>query len=78
MTVTVVLLGHLSRYAQNGTPGQWQGDIDEGTRLKDLARQVGIPDGASEMATINGTLKSFDTLVPSDAQVLFFSPMSGG
>ena len=78
MTVTVVLLGNLSRYCQPGTLGQWKGEIAEGSRLRDLARHVGIPDGASEMATINGTLKGFDTLLPSGARVLFFSPMSGG
>ncbi len=78
MTVTVTLLGNLSHYSQAGTRGQWQGDVPEGCRLRDLARHVGIPAGASEMATINGALKNFDALVPDGARIVFFSPMSGG
>jgi hypothetical protein len=79
MIVTVALLGNLNIYSRPGTPGQWEGEIPEGSLLRDLARRVGIPEGAFGMATVNGALRGFDTPVPEPgARILFFSPMSGG
>lgn len=78
MNVTVVLNGSLSRYAGAGTPGEWRGTVPEGTRLLDLIRLLGIPEGVVAMATINGDLKRLDTVVTAGARVLLLTPMSGG
>ena len=79
MVVTVALLGNLSTYSRPGTPGQWQGEIPDGSVLRDLARRIGIPEGLSGVVTVNGILRGLDTPVPeSSGRIVFFSPMSGG
>ncbi len=78
MTVTVVLVGTLRRYSLPESPGEWSGQIPEGSRLRELARAIGIPEGLARSAAIDGTLANLDTPIPTGARVMFFSPVSGG
>ncbi len=78
MKVTVVLNGALSRYARPQTPGQWHGEVPRGARILDLLGLLGIPGGTAVMATVDGSLRKPETVLPPDARVLLFTPMSGG
>ncbi len=78
MKIRVVFHGSLCRYAASGTPGEWSGEIPEGSNLRDLIRAIGMRDGEAAAATINGTLKSLDSPIPPDARVLLLPWMAGG
>ena len=78
MTVTVVLVSSLRKYSRPETPGEWKGQISEGSRLADLAREIGIPDALAKSATIDGTLAGPDAPLSSGVQVMFFPQVSGG
>jgi molybdopterin converting factor small subunit len=78
MKVTVLLHGELRRHSAADTPGEWSGEIAEGTTVRGLIQAIGVRDGAVSGATINGALKSLDTVIPAGARVFLFSWMSGG
>ncbi len=78
MKVNVVFHGALRRYAAAGTPGEWTGEIADGSNLRDLIRVIGLRDGEVAAATINGSLKGLDAPIPPGARVLLLPWMSGG
>jgi molybdopterin converting factor small subunit len=78
MRVTVILHGSLTRHADPGTPGQWAGEVPPSTRIGELVRLLGIPEGTAIMAAVDGSLKKPDTVLAPNARILLFTPMSGG
>ena len=78
MKIRVVLHGNLARYGAPGTPGEWSGEVPAGSSLRDLIRLLGMKDGEAAAATIDGTLKGLEAIIPAGARVLLLPWMAGG
>jgi len=78
MKVTVTLVGTLRKYSLPETPGEWKGQIAEGSCVADLAQRIGIPDSVVKLSTIDDSMAKLDTPLKDGARVLFFPPISGG
>lgn len=78
MHVTVKLYGTLRRLSSKGTPGIWQGEIAERTRVSDLINILGTKEAEVAAAMINGEPCQLDTEIPSDAVVILVTPFGGG
>jgi hypothetical protein len=78
MMVTVKLYGTLRRLSNPGTPGFWQGEIPDDSRLIDLIGILGS--GANEVAgaSIDGELISMETTITPGAVIILVTPIGGG
>jgi molybdopterin converting factor small subunit len=76
--VKVKLFGTLRRLSQPGTPGLWQGDLPEGTTVKNLFDLLGAGKYEVYTAAINGNPCTFDDDIPDGAEVILVTPVGGG
>lgn len=78
MEIQVKLYGSLNRFSQPDTPGLWQGEIPQGSRLQDLIAQIGIPEKEIWIAAINGAANAFDAEIPDGAKVIIVTARGSG
>jgi sulfur carrier protein ThiS len=78
MFITVKLFGTLRRLSQKETPGVWQGEVPEGSRIKELVEQLGTKEAEVAAAAINGVVCPLDTEIPNGAIVTLVTPVGGG
>lgn len=76
--VKVKLYGTLARLAQADTPGLWCGEVPDGTTVEALIRLLGTQPAEAYVATIDGELQPFDTIIPDGAEVVLVTPFGGG
>ena len=79
MFVRVKLYGTLRRLSQPGTPGLWQGEIASGTRIIDLITLIGSSEREVSAASIDGTVRPFETEIPDGVtDIVLVTPIGGG
>ena len=78
MQVTVKLFGTLRRLSLKESPGVWQGDIPEHTRIVDLIGLLGTKEAEVAAAMLNGEACTFDTEITNGAVVILVTPFGGG
>ena len=78
MQVKVKLFGTLRRLSKPGTPGIWQGELPDGTKVKDLFELLGAGKYEVYTAAINGNPCTFDDVIPDGAEVILVTPVGGG
>lgn len=76
--VTVKLYGTLRRLSQPETPGLWQGNIPDGTRISDLITLLGTKEAEVAAASLNGSVVPFDFIIPGEATIMLVTPVGGG
>ncbi len=78
MAVRVRLYGALRRLSSPETRGLWQGEVPPGTTIEALIHLLGTKPGEVYVASINGALQPFDTVIPDNAEVILAPPIGGG
>ncbi len=78
MHVTVKLFGTLRRLSLKETPGLWQGEIPEHTRVLDLINLLGTKEAEIAAAMINGEPCQLDSEITDGAAVILVTPFGGG
>lgn len=78
MTVDVHLFATLAQFLPRGNDGSTTVEVPDQATVDDVARALGIPDGLSRIALINGREAApEDALSPGDVLTLF-PPLAGG
>jgi len=78
MLIKVKLFGTLRRLSNKDTPGLWQGDIPEGTRVHDLIEILGTKEAEVAAAALNGEPCGLEAIIPSGAVITLVTPFGGG
>ena len=78
MHITVKLFGTLRRLSQPETPGLWQGELSDGTTLRELVLLLGTQVEEVAAAAVNGTVLPLESTIPDGAVVMLVTPVSGG
>ena len=76
--VTVKLFGTLRRLSSQGTPGIWQGEIPEKSRISDLITLLGTKDAEVAAAMMDNEPCDLDTVIGDGAVVVLVTPFGGG
>jgi molybdopterin synthase sulfur carrier subunit len=78
VTVDVHLFATLARFLPPGNDGSTTLEVPDEATVDDVARALGIPEGMSRVALINGREAApDDALSPGDVLTLF-PPLAGG
>jgi molybdopterin converting factor small subunit len=78
MRVTVRVFGSLHRYRPGLVHGAISLDVQPGTTVGRIVRQLGIPDAVPLVIMVNSTVCDLDSM-PTDGDSLYlFPPMAGG
>jgi sulfur carrier protein ThiS len=78
MFVKVKLYGTLRRLSNPDTPGLWQGEIRQGTTLRDLIAILGTREEEVAAAAIGDQVYPLETVIPEGAVVVLVTPVGGG
>ena len=78
MHVTVKLFGTLRRLSSKETPGLWQGEIPEKSRISDLITLLGTKDAEVAAAMLNNESCDLNTEISDGAVVILVTPFGGG
>ena len=79
MRVAVRFFASLTKYRPTGTPGENAViDLPEGSTVRELAHQLGIPDQLPRLVIVNGHEASADHRLEAGDSVSMFPPLQGG
>jgi sulfur carrier protein ThiS len=78
MFVKVKLYGTLRRLSNPQTPGLWQGEIPDGTSLRQLVELLGTHEEEVAAAALDDRVCPLETIIPPGATVVFVTPVGGG
>jgi sulfur carrier protein ThiS len=78
MRVTVKLFGTLRRLSSEGTPGVWQGEIPEQSRISDLVILLGTKEAEVAAAMLNNEPCELDAEISDGSVVVLVTPFGGG
>ena len=76
--VKVKLYGTLRRFSQKDTPGIWVGEPPLNSTVTDLIGIIGSKPNEVAVASINGEVCPFDTVVPDGAEVMLATHIGAG
>ena len=79
MPVTVMLAASLRKYVPgyNGETG-YQTSVKSGSTIRDLARQLHIPEQEVKLLMVDGVAAKWDTVLAGEERVALFPPVGGG
>lgn len=77
MRITVELLGDLQQYAKNGRK-PFEVDVEDGTTVRALIAQLGVPKEATWNASLEGHLIYATDRLAEGAALIVFPPLGGG
>jgi hypothetical protein len=78
MIVTARLFGTLHRFASPGSTGLWQGDMPDGSTLRDVLCAIGAEERELSVATLDGVPIPLDEVIPPEADLVLVTLMGGG
>jgi hypothetical protein len=78
MIVTARLFGTLHRFASPGSTDVWQGDLPDGSTLRDVVRAIGAEEREVSVAALDGIPITWDTIIPPEADLVLVTLMGGG
>ncbi len=78
MHTRIKLYGTLRRLSRPKTPGFWEGEIPDGTTIRQMLRLLGAGEYEANAAVINNEPCELDAVIPADAEVTVVTPMGGG
>ena len=79
MAIQLFLAATLRRYVSGYDAGTGHAaEIEPGTTVLELARQVGIPEKEVKLIMVNGIGARWDTVLQGDERVGLFPPVGGG
>jgi molybdopterin converting factor small subunit len=76
--VTVKLFGTLRRLSSKGTPGLWQGEIPDKSRISDLITLLGTKEAEVAAAMLNNESCDLNAEISDGAVVILVTPFGGG
>jgi sulfur-carrier protein len=79
VAVQLFLAATLSRHVTgyNANTGQHL-EVEPGSTVLDLARQLGVPDKEVKLIMVNGVAARWDTILQGGERVALFPPVGGG
>lgn len=78
MWVTVRLYATLEKYYPHRGMGEFPLELPEGVSVYECVQRLGIPDGESYLAVVNGTQVARDHPLQAGDRVALFPPIAGG
>ncbi len=78
MIIKAKLFGTLRRFSNPQTPGFWCGELPEGSTVNDLIVLIGAEVEEVSAASINGTVKSLDSKIDSNDEIILVTTMGAG
>jgi sulfur carrier protein ThiS len=78
MQVRVKLYGTLRRLSQEGTPGFWQGDLPNGTQIRDLIVILGTRESEVAAASVDGQICPLDQEIRDGTLITLVTNVGGG
>jgi molybdopterin converting factor small subunit len=76
--VTVKLFGTLRRLSSKGTPGLWQGEIPDKSRICDLIALLGTKEAEVAAAMLDNEPCDLHAEISDGAVVILVTPFGGG
>ncbi len=79
MPVTLMLAANLRKYVPGYNPETgYQTNIQSGSTIRDLARQLRIPEQEVKLLMVEGLAAKWDTVLTGNERVALFPPVGGG
>ncbi len=72
--ITVKLFASLRRYAEEGSLGLIEMNVDEGSDIKGIVSALGIPKARVKMIMVNGRVATFVDVVNKGDRIALFPP----
>lgn len=78
MKIKITAYGILRSYLGQGSVTTLEKEISQPRSVKEIASEIGIPDGMIMMVAVNDQQKSFDYIPQEGDDIKLIPPISGG